>query len=119
MGTFKVFKGKQAYEAYISSNEWKVLRAYALERDGCRCRLCNSETNLEVHHRVYPERFEQDALDNLTTLCFDCHKAYHKHEAELESVRKHVLDNVTSIKPKKDEQWLPKPTLSKALLPSF
>lgn len=63
----------------MSSEEWKNLRKLALERDGFRCRCCNepgAEVPLEVHHRHYPENFdwEEDDIDNLTTLCPDCHE---------------------------------------------
>lgn len=53
----------------------------ALERDGRRCRLCNSKERLEVHHRTYKRR-GNEKLDDLTTLCHRCHATYHNKETE-------------------------------------
>jgi hypothetical protein len=63
------------YEQYISSDRWRRLRAAAIERDGGRCRLCDADGRLEVHHRRYPPRgqWHLDSLDALTTLCIPCH----------------------------------------------
>ena len=64
------------YEAYIASPAWKALRKLALERDGYRCRLCDAEDDLEVHHRRYPPGrcWALDCVDALTTLCGLCHE---------------------------------------------
>ena len=67
---------KLNYNEYISSVSWSNLRKEALERDGFRCRFCNeggSEVPLDVHHRNYPKYWDEDCLDNLTTLCRNCH----------------------------------------------
>jgi hypothetical protein len=66
-----------AYIRYMSSVKWKVLNEEARKRDGNRCRFCNTgsdECKLEVHHRYYPPNLmEDDCLDNLITVCVDCH----------------------------------------------
>ena len=66
-------KAADSYALYINSPQWKQLREKALARDGGRCRLCDSKTRLEVHHRAYPKSWGDDSLDNLTTLCKRCH----------------------------------------------
>ncbi|PVE26448.1 hypothetical protein DC522_01405 [Microvirga sp. KLBC 81] len=63
-----------AYEAYIASPEWRQKRQEALVRDGHRCRVCNASEQLEVHHRSYGPSLGLETLDDLTTLCADCHK---------------------------------------------
>ena len=65
-----------SYPAYMLSSQWRALRTQALERDGGRCRLCDSSEDLDVHHRRYPRggRWELDCLDALTTLCRTCHE---------------------------------------------
>ena len=66
------------YAKYTQTSEWKQLRNQALERDGNRCRLCNTDKNLNVHHRVYPKHgWRTDCIDNLTTLCKSCHSKHH------------------------------------------
>jgi hypothetical protein len=71
------------YEEYIRSPYWHRLRKQALERDGYRCRFCNSKENLNVHHRYYPKRFgewSEDCLDALTTFCEKHHALLHGKE---------------------------------------
>lgn len=45
-----------------------------LDRDGYECRTCTSKSDLEVHHRTY-ERFGNEELGDLVTLCHECHEA--------------------------------------------
>jgi len=69
------------HKEYLKSEEWSKLRIVALERDGYRCRVCNSSEGLNVHHRKYPterNQWESDCLDSLTTLCRKCHNHFHK-----------------------------------------
>lgn len=58
---------RTGHRAYLRSPEWRELRRLALERDGFRCRLCNSRWRLEVHYRRYPPPWEADQLSNLST----------------------------------------------------
>lgn len=64
------------YWEYIKTAHWQAIRAQAVERDGNRCRVCNSPDNLNVHHRSY-ERLGQELPDDLTTLCQSCHEMFH------------------------------------------
>lgn len=77
MGWFFGVPAKFDYAEYLQSDVWKSKAAHARERDCNRCRLCNSPDNLQVHHRTY-ERIGHELLDDLTTLCDECHELYHK-----------------------------------------
>lgn len=67
------------YAQYLQTPYWKCVRAMAMERDGGRCRMCNSAGPIQVHHRTYEHRgSEHEHLDDLTTLCADCHQRHHK-----------------------------------------
>lgn len=71
--------GSKGYAEYINSQMWRDLRQQALERDHYACRMCsndNTTSRLEVHHRKYPDAWENDCLDNLTTVCIQCHDIY-------------------------------------------
>lgn len=65
------------YEEYIRSPLWRTLpaRIEAMQRDGMRCRGCNTAEDLEVHHRRYPAVLGTENVDDLTTLCRQCHEA--------------------------------------------
>jgi hypothetical protein len=70
----------------LFGSNWNTQRERALERDSYECKECASETNLSVHHdkpRVsYRESNvfeieEANTMDNLITLCEDCHHSVH------------------------------------------
>lgn len=64
---------KQGYTYYIQfSPRWKRKRKACLKRFGYRCALCNSPRNLEAHHRIYKNLYNEKPGD-LTCLCRDCH----------------------------------------------
>ncbi len=65
------------YEEYLKTPEWASKRDQALKRDGYCCRACNSSEKLQVHHRTYERRGNED-LNDLTTLCNDCHEHFHE-----------------------------------------
>ncbi|GLI93947.1 phage major capsid protein [Methylocystis echinoides] len=62
---------------FYTSKRWARVRFLALRRDGFACVKCGSRTRLEIDHieaiRKAPERAFD--LDNLQTLCRDCHAA--------------------------------------------
>jgi len=62
------------YQSYIRSNEWREKRKLALRRDGYECQTCTSTERLEVHHKHYAN-FGNENLNDLITLCHDCHEA--------------------------------------------
>ena len=65
------------YKEYLQSDTWKAKRKAVLIRDGLRCQLCGHEKNLHVHHVTYDRIYDED-LDDLITLCSDCHSGLHK-----------------------------------------
>lgn len=64
------------YADYLLTPEWLATRATIRERFGGRCAVCNSARSLQVHHRTYERRGEEDIRD-LTLLCADCHSRFH------------------------------------------
>lgn len=64
------------YAEYLQTDHWKRMRAKILRRDEYRCRLCNSQESIEVHHRSYVRLWCEDQID-LITLCDSCHEKFH------------------------------------------
>jgi integrase len=64
----------------LHGNKWFRLRDQALERDQNMCRNCRTGANLEVHHVVPIRERGTNRLENLYTLCRDCHQAAHGHQ---------------------------------------
>lgn len=56
---------------------WHNIRKAALERDGYRCVTCNSTEGLNCHHRTY-ERWGREWLEDVSTLCRECHEVFHE-----------------------------------------
>lgn len=68
--------GQDEYREYLNSPEWQAKRRLALEQAGWRCKVCNSTTRLQVHHRTY-DRVGNEELCDLTVLCATCHQLFH------------------------------------------
>ncbi len=65
------------YSEFLKTKYWLKLRKRVLVRDGYRCTLCDvGDEVLHVHHKTY-ERRGRERLDDLVTLCGDCHKKHH------------------------------------------
>lgn len=70
-------RGK-SYKEFLKSDYWHWIRAQVLTRDKHKCILCPETKGLEVHHQTYRHHFkEHKHLDDLTTLCGDCHQEVH------------------------------------------
>ena len=68
---------KTDYNKYLKSDYWKEVKEKIHKRDDYKCRLCNSDEDLHVHHRSY-EFLGNENLDDLITLCRSCHYIFHK-----------------------------------------
>ena len=61
----------------LDPESYKALRQRVLRRDGWRCQLCGTMSNLQVHHKQFRSRSGHDSEENLITLCFTCHASVH------------------------------------------
>lgn len=52
---------------------WASLRLAVLERDGYQCSTCGATNDLHIHHRQERRHGGTDTMDNLQTICADCH----------------------------------------------
>src|SRR2546422_657489 len=69
----------------LKEENYRELRKHVLQRDGWRCQLCGSMTNLEVHHKQFRSHSGEDDEQNLITLCLNCHSSAHGQDVGLES----------------------------------
>lgn len=72
---------KQIYWAYQQTDRWESLREERLVLDQHRCRMCNDPANC-VHHRLYPEVYGEESVNDLTSLCNHCHEHFHSPKSE-------------------------------------
>lgn len=68
----------RTYKDYLSSAWWSQKAAEVKDRDGNRCRICNSDKRIAVHHRTY-ERIGREKDEDVLTLCETCHSLFHEH----------------------------------------
>ena len=65
----------------LNQRRWRAVRRRVLIRDGWRCTECGRPGRLEVDHRVPLERGGDPwELDNLQSLCRDCHHGKTRRE---------------------------------------
>lgn len=64
--------GNPEYERYIHSPSWRELAKKRMDADQGKCLVCGHKAT-EVHHLTY-DRFGNEALDDLVSLCSQCHR---------------------------------------------
>lgn len=65
------------YQEYLKSAEWKIIRDKVIERDNGICLYCKINPAQEVHHKHYKTIYKEN-LDDLESVCSDCHLGIHK-----------------------------------------
>lgn len=74
---------KWAYQKGVNYG-YANAREHALVRDKYTCQCCGKRNcRVEAHHVIFRSNGGSDSLDNLITLCEDCHKAVHLGEVDL------------------------------------
>jgi len=54
------------------------IREMILNRDGGKCQKCGSNERLEIHHKIPVCQRGSDEVENLITMCFQCHRHMHR-----------------------------------------
>lgn len=68
--------GFDTYSAYLSSTEWRAIKARYRASDLPQDCMCGETENLALHHLTY-ERVGEERLTDLTPLCKRCHTMLH------------------------------------------
>lgn len=64
-------------DVYLKSTHWQNMRKKRIDYDGGVCKHCGSDQNLTVHHWTY-ENIGDERIEDLITLCTDCHERLHE-----------------------------------------
>lgn len=78
-------ESKHAYRfGFLKSDEWETLRLTCIAMDEGKCVLCSkySESN-DAHHLFYRERWKDTQVEDLLTLCRECHERVHSLGADV------------------------------------
>jgi hypothetical protein len=65
---------RDTYAAWLRTKE----ACYARDKWRCMNPQCKDSHNLQAHHVTYRSHGGPDTLDNLVTLCIQCHEAIHQ-----------------------------------------
>jgi len=66
------------YKEFLGTIYWDIVRRYVLWKRKFVCELCNSNGELNVHHKTYDHRGEEYLfLEDLIVLCQPCHAKFH------------------------------------------
>ncbi len=68
--------GPDLQDAYYQTDHWRGKSAERRRIDRHACTQCKARERLEVHHLRY-ELFGEDVLEDLRTLCEECHRREH------------------------------------------
>jgi 5-methylcytosine-specific restriction endonuclease McrA len=55
-------------------------------RDDWKCRHCNDRSNLHPHHVIFRSQQGTDDMNNILTLCAQCHRAVHDGKLKIEVI---------------------------------
>lgn len=74
----KELSPKERYKLFLKSAYWFKVRKLVLIRDNRACCKCGAKKRLQAHHTTYKNhKNELEHLEDLITLCRDCHKKEH------------------------------------------
>jgi 5-methylcytosine-specific restriction endonuclease McrA len=76
----------------------KKLTIQVYTRDNWKCRHCCDRSNLHPHHVIFRSQQGPDQLNNLLTLCAQCHRALHDKKLEITVLDIKPADVVVSFK---------------------
>ena len=85
------------YKKYISSEDWKRKKKFAIQLADYKCEFCEEKGYLEVHHSNY-ECLYHERFDDVYVLCKECH-------IEEDENRKFGAGYKTYMEKKYGESW--------------
>jgi 5-methylcytosine-specific restriction endonuclease McrA len=75
-------------------------------RDGYRCRHCGDSNGIHPHHVLFKGKGGKDALNNLLSLCYQCHSAVHDGKLDITVVS--LLEKDLVVRFTRKGGWIPK-----------
>lgn len=74
-------------------------------RDKYQCRHCKFTDGLHPHHVIFKSQQGEDVLNNLLTMCYQCHRAIHDGKLKIDILEK-TEDNLV-VKFRRIGGWKP------------
>lgn len=67
----------------LKGKAYKNLQKAVLARDNFTCQYCGVFTETSPHHIIYRSQSGDDTMENMISLCTDCHRKVHDHKIKL------------------------------------
>lgn len=90
------------YREYIESASWSEIRLRRIKLDRFTCQMCGTAKNLVVHHITY-DRLGHEDINDLITLCHDCHEKVHGLDIAKKKKREEVFEKPRKKKRKRSK----------------
>ena len=69
---------RMPYKKFLATPYWKIISAFQKYYFDYKCVMCGSKLSLNVHHTTYENHGEEAFhLEDLLTVCNNCHKMIH------------------------------------------
>lgn len=95
------------YQDYLKTDYWKAVAQAVKKRADYRCQICNSQHDLQAHHRCYDHRGKElQHLGDLTCLCRRCHAIFHGKLPHVTPEPKHKKEKTPKVHDAVDETWV-------------
>ena len=95
------------YQDYLKTDYWKAVAQAVKKRANYRCQICNSQHDLQAHHRCYDHRGKElQHLDDLTCLCRRCHAIFHGQQPQVILEPKQKKEKTPKVYGAVDETWV-------------
>ncbi len=86
------------YRRYTESRVWKSVRDVKLESTAYICEECG-DTATQVHHLTYDRCGGKELMEDLQSVCTDCHSMIHGHTKRIVSIsKKELIDKINRKK---------------------
>ena len=111
-GDRKKFRADERKRRQLYSDNWDTIRKRVYQRDGYRCVMCGKKGKLHAHH-IVPVRISKDnSMNNLVSVCNECHRKLEevgfkilKEGGHRSDVRKVELRMIAEAKAKRREEY--------------
>lgn len=96
----------------MNANISKETRKQVYRRDGWRCALCDSTRYIQIHHVIPRGEGGPNTVQNLITLCSDCHGLAHGMDlrgwgAKPEDVQQAIVEYMADFYAEQGTVWNP------------
>ncbi len=64
------------YAEYLRTPHWHTLKRIRQELDGGHCMICRNTVQLQCHHNCYDRMPYMERIDDVLTICNECHEIF-------------------------------------------